>query len=259
MAVCEWGCFPLLADCACSMCVCCPAVLCTGVDLDYEPTNSNCVVRTSGVTCNTDAESVSVTTGAQAGCDSLPLCQPRMRQPSAQTPEHFLTCRLASLLLPPTCAANLQPFATPCPRDSTCCQLHPGTWAATVRALLRQHSLAPSTQVRWPSCSQPQQHLVVLHIALQQHADPNKHLTNKSLLHLLFSLSTPHVQPTHIHAGVNLAMAASPAGQSLDLINIMAYDAGNTASTGDDEAVGRTRWLGCQKIGHSSPLSRRDC
>jgi len=32
--------------------------------------------------------------------------------------------------------------------------------------------------------------------------------------------------------GVNLAMAKSPAGQQLDLINIMAYDAGNKASTG---------------------------
>ena len=34
-------------------------------------------------------------------------------------------------------------------------------------------------------------------------------------------------------AGVNLAMAKSPAGQQLDLINIMAYDAGNKASTGE--------------------------
>jgi hypothetical protein len=33
----------------------------TGVDLDYEPTNSNCQVRSTGVTCATDAESVAVT------------------------------------------------------------------------------------------------------------------------------------------------------------------------------------------------------
>lgn len=35
-----------------------------------------------------------------------------------------------------------------------------------------------------------------------------------------------------LSAGVNLAMARSTAGQQLDLINIMAYDAGNLASTG---------------------------
>lgn len=33
-----------------------------GVDLDYEPTNSDCQVKTTGVTCTTDAESVAVTT-----------------------------------------------------------------------------------------------------------------------------------------------------------------------------------------------------
>jgi hypothetical protein len=35
---------------------------------------------------------------------------------------------------------------------------------------------------------------------------------------------------------VNLAMAKSPAGQALDLVNIMAYDAGSKASTGYDWA-----------------------
>lgn len=38
-----------------------------GVDLDYEPSNSNCVVGSTGVTCATDAESVSVTTGVCCG------------------------------------------------------------------------------------------------------------------------------------------------------------------------------------------------
>jgi hypothetical protein len=33
--------------------------------MDYEPTNSNCVVGTTGVTCATDAQSVAVATGAQ--------------------------------------------------------------------------------------------------------------------------------------------------------------------------------------------------
>ncbi|WIA42818.1 hypothetical protein OEZ86_008748 [Tetradesmus obliquus] len=41
-------------------------------------------------------------------------------------------------------------------------------------------------------------------------------------------------KPASAYTGVNLAMAKSAAGQSLDLINIMAYDAGNTASTGFD-------------------------
>ena len=41
-------------------------------------------------------------------------------------------------------------------------------------------------------------------------------------------------QPVSIFTGVNLAMARSPAGQALDLINIMTYDAGNKASTGFD-------------------------
>jgi chitinase len=41
-------------------------------------------------------------------------------------------------------------------------------------------------------------------------------------------------QPVSIYTGVNLAMARCPAGQQLDLINIMAYDAGNKASTGFD-------------------------
>jgi len=36
--------------------------VCAGVDLDYEPSNSNCVVKSTGVTCATDAESVAVTT-----------------------------------------------------------------------------------------------------------------------------------------------------------------------------------------------------
>ncbi len=45
-----------------------------------------------------------------------------------------------------------------------------------------------------------------------------------------------NAQPRSAYTGVNLAMAKSAAGQSLDLINIMAYDAGNTAagSTGFD-------------------------
>ena len=38
------------------------------------------------------------------------------------------------------------------------------------------------------------------------------------------------------YTGVNLAMAKSAAGQTLDLINIMAYDAGNIATTGFDYA-----------------------
>jgi len=41
-------------------------------------------------------------------------------------------------------------------------------------------------------------------------------------------------QPRSAYTGINLAMAKSPAGQSLDLVNIMAYDAGNKASTGFD-------------------------
>jgi hypothetical protein len=46
--------------------------------------------------------------------------------------------------------------------------------------------------------------------------------------------STTHVTPlSPCLTGVNLAMAKSVAGQALDLINIMAYDAGNTASTGE--------------------------
>jgi len=43
-------------------------------------------------------------------------------------------------------------------------------------------------------------------------------------------------QPLSKYTGVNLAMAKSAAGQSLDLINIMTYDAGNKASTGFDWA-----------------------
>ncbi|KAI8475983.1 MAG: glycoside hydrolase superfamily [Monoraphidium minutum] len=41
-------------------------------------------------------------------------------------------------------------------------------------------------------------------------------------------------KPASGYMGINLAMARSPAGQSLDLINIMSYDAGNLASTGFD-------------------------
>lgn len=41
-------------------------------------------------------------------------------------------------------------------------------------------------------------------------------------------------KPSSQYTGVNLAMAGSPAGQSLDLINIMAYDAGDLSSTGFD-------------------------
>ena len=40
--------------------------------------------------------------------------------------------------------------------------------------------------------------------------------------------------PSSKYTGINLAMARSTAGQQLDLINIMAYDAGNLASTGFD-------------------------
>jgi chitinase len=43
-------------------------------------------------------------------------------------------------------------------------------------------------------------------------------------------------QPVSIFTGVNLAMAKSAAGQSLDLINIMTYDAGSKTSTGFDWA-----------------------
>ena len=41
-------------------------------------------------------------------------------------------------------------------------------------------------------------------------------------------------KPSSKYTGINLAMARSTAGQQLDLINIMAYDAGNLASTGFD-------------------------
>lgn len=41
-------------------------------------------------------------------------------------------------------------------------------------------------------------------------------------------------KPATAYTGINLAMARSDAGQSLDLINIMAYDAGNLGSTGFD-------------------------
>lgn len=41
-------------------------------------------------------------------------------------------------------------------------------------------------------------------------------------------------RPASIFTGINLALAKSGAGQSLDLINIMAYDAGNVGSTGFD-------------------------
>ena len=43
-----------------------------------------------------------------------------------------------------------------------------------------------------------------------------------------------NAKPTSIFTGVNLAMAKSPAGQQLDLINIMAYDAGGPTTTGFD-------------------------
>eukprot|EP00775_Hariotina_reticulata_P002730 gene2730-3027_t len=43
-------------------------------------------------------------------------------------------------------------------------------------------------------------------------------------------------RPASGFTGVNLAMARSAAGQQLDLINIMTYDAGNKASTGFDYA-----------------------
>lgn len=36
------------------------------MDLDYEPSNSNCVVGTTSVSCSTDAESVSVTAALRA-------------------------------------------------------------------------------------------------------------------------------------------------------------------------------------------------
>jgi chitinase len=41
-------------------------------------------------------------------------------------------------------------------------------------------------------------------------------------------------KPLSIYTGVNLAMAKSAAGQQLDLINVMAYDAGSLTSTGFD-------------------------
>jgi chitinase len=41
-------------------------------------------------------------------------------------------------------------------------------------------------------------------------------------------------RPASAYTGINLAMARSPAGQALDLVNIMSYDAGNLASTGFD-------------------------
>jgi hypothetical protein len=37
-----------------------------GVDIDYEPTNSNCVVGATSVSCTTDPESVSVTSALRA-------------------------------------------------------------------------------------------------------------------------------------------------------------------------------------------------
>jgi len=41
-------------------------------------------------------------------------------------------------------------------------------------------------------------------------------------------------KPASKYTGINLAMARSAAGQSLDLINIMSYDAGSLATTGFD-------------------------
>ena len=110
----------------------------TGADLDYEPTNSNCAVTSTGVTCATDAESVDVT--------------------------------------------------------------------AKLRAALPKGQYLLST-ASW-------------HVGMYGEG--------------LFKAS----KPLSAYTGVNLAMAKSPAGQQLDLISIMAYDAGNTASgsTGFDWA-----------------------
>ena len=51
------------------------------------------------------------------------------------------------------------------------------------------------------------------------------------------NVQTPYLQPASIYTGVNVAMAKSPAGQTLDLINIMSYDAGSVSSTGFDPIV----------------------
>ncbi|KAF8057665.1 endochitinase [Scenedesmus sp. PABB004] len=105
-----------------------------GVDLDYEPTNSNCVVSSGGVSCATDAESVAVTAALRS---ALPAGRYLLSTAS----------------------------------------WHVGAYGVGAFA---------------------------------------------------------NAQPRSVYTGVNLAMAASPAGQALDLINIMAYDAGNKASTGFD-------------------------
>eukprot|EP00775_Hariotina_reticulata_P010535 gene10535-10695_t len=105
-----------------------------GVDLDYEPTNSNCVVGQSSVSCLTDAESVATTAALRS---ALPAGQ------------YLLS----------TASWHVGMFGE-------------GAFKAS--------------------------------------------------------------QPLSQYTGVNLAMAKSAAGQSLDLINIMAYDAGNKASTGYD-------------------------
>lgn len=105
-----------------------------GVDLDYEPTNSNCKVGATKVTCATDAESVTVTT--------------------------------------------------------------------TLRNALPKGQYLLST-ASW-------------HVGCYGEG--------------AFKAS----QPASAYTGVNLAMAKSVAGQQLDLINVMAYDAGNKASTGFD-------------------------
>jgi len=44
-------------------------------------------------------------------------------------------------------------------------------------------------------------------------------------------------KPASGYAGINLAMAKSAAGQALDLVNIMSYDAGNLQSTSFDPKV----------------------
>lgn len=105
-----------------------------GVDLDYEPTNSACVVGTTAVQCATDAQSVAVT--------------------------------------------------------------------AALRSALPRGSYLLST--------------ASFHVGCYGEG--------------AFKAS----QPASAYTGVNLAMAKSVAGQQLDLINIMAYDAGNKASTGFD-------------------------
>ena len=106
----------------------------SGVDLDYEPTDSNCVVGQSSVSCLTDAEGVEA--------------------------------------------------------------------AAALRAALPAGQYLLST--------------ATFHVGMYGEG--------------AFKAS----QPITKYTGVNLAMAKSAAGQSLDLINIMAYDAGNKASTGFD-------------------------